>query len=77
MEKPYICELCGKKLADGIGIVLPQDMIARIELEEELVEDPTCLRFCSKRCSARWSAMKQGSIWNEHPADCMCLSCFR
>jgi hypothetical protein len=77
VEKPFICEMCGKKLAKGMGIELPQDMIARVELEEELVEDPACLRFCSKRCQGRWGALKQGAVWNEHGPGCMCAACFR
>jgi hypothetical protein len=76
-DKPFICEMCGKKLTEKMGISLPQDMIARVELEEELVEDPTCLRFCSKRCHNRWGALRQGAVWNEHGQGCMCAACFR
>jgi hypothetical protein len=76
IEKPYICEMCGKKLAEKMGIVLPQDMIARVELEEEMVEDPTCLRYCSKRCQRRWHALKRGTIWDQHGQGCMCAACY-
>ena len=76
-ERPFICEMCGKKLAEKMGISLPQDMIARVELEEELVEDPACLRFCSKRCQSRWGSLKQRTVWNEHGPGCMCAACFR
>jgi len=75
-EKPYICEMCGKKLAGHMGISLPQDMIARVELAEEMVEDPACLRYCSKRCKGRWHALKRGTVWNEHGPGCMCAKCF-
>lgn len=76
VEKPYICEMCGKKLAENGGIILPQDMIARIELEDLMVVDPTCLRFCSKRCKNRWGSLRQGALRLEHEPDCMCASCF-
>jgi len=74
-EKPYICETCGKKLAKGMGIELPQSPIAKAGLEGELVEDPACLRFCSKRCQNRWGALRQGAIWKEHKLGCMCAEC--
>lgn len=77
VEKPHICEMCGKKLAEDGGVVLPQDMIARVELEDLPVVDPTCLRFCSKRCQNRWGALRQGTVWNEHGPGCMCAACFR
>jgi len=77
VEKPYICEMCGKKLPADMGVILPQDMIARVELEDEAVVDPTCLRFCSKKCQGRWSALKRGTVWNEHGHGCMCAACFR
>jgi multimeric flavodoxin WrbA len=55
---------------------VPQDMIARVELEEEMVEDPTCLRYCSKRCQSRWHALKRGTVWDQHGHGCMCAACF-
>lgn len=76
-EKPHICEWCGKKLAENGGIVLPQNEAAQVELEDLPVVDPTCLRFCSKKCQNRWGALKQGTVWNEHGASCMCAACFR
>lgn len=77
VEKPHICEMCGKKLAENAGIVLPQDMVARVELEDLPVLDPSCLRFCSKRCQGRWAALRQGTVWQEHGTGCMCAACFR
>lgn len=77
VEKPHICEMCGKRLSEQGGIVLPQDMIARIELEDLPVVDPTCLRFCSDRCKKRWGSLKQGNVWKEHGSGCMCAMCFR
>jgi hypothetical protein len=77
IEKPHICEMCGKKLAENDGIVLPQDLVARVELEDAPVVDPTCLRYCSKRCQNRWGSLKAGALRMEHEPDCMCASCFR
>lgn len=70
------CELCGRKLGQ-IRIELPQDMIARIELESEMVEDPTCLRFCDQKCKKRWGDLKQKAAWGAHGSLCMCPRCLR
>jgi hypothetical protein len=71
--------MCGKKLGE-VRIELKQDMIDKAELEEldpPAVEDPSCLRFCGKRCQGRWWAIRRGTVWNQHGKECMCAACFR
>jgi len=61
----------------GGFIEVPQDMIARAELEELYVEDPSCLRFCSPKCKDVWFAKRRGAQWEEHGSLCLCVGCLR
>lgn len=71
------CEMCGRRVIEGACIELPQDMIAKVELEElgAAIEDPSVLRFCTDRCREKWGKLKRAAVLKKHGTDCYCPEC--